>query len=241
MRGMSRRPVIGITLDHVQQASRYMLPKPYVQAVERAGGLPLLLPYAVDHALIDAYADLIDGMLFTGGDDLDPSRWGQVYHPNAKPIDPDRERFEMALLAAVEKRRLPTLGICLGSQVMNVYRGGTMQQFIPDMNLPVTIEHRRLGESWEARHPVRLESASTLSDLLRKSEVSANTSHKQCMGTIGKGLRVIGTAPDGIVEALEDPSMPLWLGVQWHPERQIDEPDHLRLFELLVDKANRRG
>lgn len=233
-----KRPVIGITVDTHDDRPYYESPFAYAKSVEAAGGLPLLLPYKTDTALVPAYVDLLDGLLFSGGNDLNPKTWGEDYHPRTKPIDPDRERWERALLAEVERRRTPTLGICLGSQLMNVYRGGSMTQFIPD-HKPGSLEHRKLDLEKETRHPVSVNPESLLGALLGKREVDANSSHKQCMNQIGRGLRVTATAPDGVVEALEDPTFPLFLGVQWHPERLavLDEKDHQSLFRLLVDKS----
>src|SRR5205809_4612916 len=112
------RPVIGITVDYNDKQTCYESPYAYATAVEKAGGLPILIPYKTDLSLIPQYVDLIDGMLFSGGNDLDPGAWGEERNPKTKAIDPDREKFERALMAEVEKRRTPTLGICLGSQLM---------------------------------------------------------------------------------------------------------------------------
>lgn len=232
---MAKRPVIGVTCDYRDEKPSYALPFAYCEAVERAGGLPLMLPYRVDVSLVGQYADLVDGMLFTGGNDLNPAAWGEAVHPKAVPIDPLRERFERALMAVVEAKRVPTLGICLGSQLMNVHRGGTLSQFIPD--LTEQIEHRRVGTEWNQRHDVLIEPDSVLAEAIATDRVRSNTSHKQAVAKVGKGLRVVAKAPDGVVEAVEDPTFPLWLGVQWHPERQHDEAEHFALFKLLVKRA----
>ena len=163
------RPVIGITIDQHDQPGRYESPVDYAKSVELAGGLPLLLPYQSDLSLIPQYVDLLDGILFTGGDDLDPSIFGQPRHPKAVPIDPARQKFELALLAEVEKRRLPALGICLGSQLMNVYRGGTLHQFLPDVPREGLLEHRKVGENL-LRHPITLDTESQLGQAIGKSE-----------------------------------------------------------------------
>jgi putative glutamine amidotransferase len=235
---MPKRPVIGITCDYRDDKPSYALPFAYCDAVEKAGGLPLMLPYRSDLSLVTQYADLVNGMLFTGGNDLDPTPWGETVHPKAVPIDPLREKFERALMAEVEARRVPTLGICLGSQLMNVHRGGSLNQFIPDLERASDIEHRRLGTDWDARHEVHLESDSLVKQAMGTEAVKSNTSHKQSIRNVGKGLRVVARSPDGIVEAIEDPSLPLWVGVQWHPERQHDEAEHLGLFKLLVERAS---
>src|SRR5436305_2052096 len=124
---VSKRPVIGITVDTSDQhPRRYESTNDYAISVERAGGLPVMLPYRVPLSLIPRYVDLLDGLLFSGGDDLDPALYGETYHPKAHPVDPDRQRFELALLAEAERRQLPVLGVCLGSQLMNVHRGGSL-------------------------------------------------------------------------------------------------------------------
>ena len=245
MRSMPR-PVIGITVDYNDKFTCYECPFDYSTAIEKAGGLPLLIPYRSDLSLIPQFVDLIDGMLFSGGDDLDPKAWGEGYYPGTAPIDPLREKFERALMAEVEKRRTPTLGICLGSQLMNVYRGGSMHQFLPELARPDAIEHRKTGGDAGRdgagkvnRHAISLEPDSIAAQAIGKTEINANTSHKQSVAKVGRGLRIIGKAPDGVIEGTEDPTMPLWLGVQWHPERLHEEKEHFALFKLLVDKASR--
>lgn len=229
-------PRIGITVDTHDRPDQYESPMAYATSVEKAGGLPLLLAYRTDLSLIPQLVDTLDGILFSGGNDLDPTLYGETYHPKAVPIDPARQRFEMALLEEVERRRTPALGICLGSQLMNVYRGGSLTQFIPEENRAPAIEHRKI-ENVTPRHGVRVEPASLVAQAVGKTDIDANSSHKQAVKRLGRGLRAIGTAPDGVIEGVEDPSLPLFLGVQWHPERLHDEKDHLALFKLLVDRA----
>ncbi|MDB5290624.1 MAG: peptidase [Phycisphaerales bacterium] len=230
------RPVIGITVDTSDKPDQYESPIAYATSVEKAGGLPLLLPYQTDLALIPQIVDILNGVLFSGGNDLDPALYGETYHPKAVPIDPARQRFELALMAEVERRRTPALGICLGSQLMNVYRGGSLAQFLPETPRDPAIEHRKI-DGVLPRHSIHLDPGTVAVQAIGKSDIDANSSHKQAVKRVGKGLRVIGTSPDGVIEGIEDPSLPLFLGVQWHPERLHDEADHLALFRLLVDKA----
>jgi putative glutamine amidotransferase len=233
---MNPRPVIGITTDYHDTEERYLSTMTYTQAVERAGGLPLLIPFAIDHDLIPQIVDQFDGILFTGGNDMNPKRWGEEWHPKVARMDQRREEFEFALLAEVEKRCTPALGVCFGSQLMNVHRGGSLTQFLPDEK--DAMEHRNLMEKGQQRrHEIKLETDSQLGRAIGKSDVSVNTYHKQAVNKIGKGLRIIATAPDGVIEAFEDPTMPLYAAVQWHPERLIDEPEHLAPFKLLVTKS----
>src|SRR5947207_377870 len=151
-----KRPVIGITTDSNDTDDRYLSTMTYANAVEKAGGLPLLLPYAVDHTLIPQYVDLLDGILFSGGNDMNPVRFGEEWHPKVAGMDEQRERFEFAWIAEVEKRRMPALGICFGSQLMNVHRGGSLTQFLPDQK-PDAMNHRTLPKAEPTRHAVKVE------------------------------------------------------------------------------------
>ncbi|MGD0390328.1 MAG: gamma-glutamyl-gamma-aminobutyrate hydrolase family protein, partial [Tepidisphaeraceae bacterium] len=198
------RPLIGITLDTHDDGDKYESPYAYAKSVERAGGLPLLLPYQSDLALVPQFVDACDGFLFTGGNDLDPALYGQSWHPKAVRIDPARQKFELALLAEVERRRLPALGVCLGSQLMNVHRGGSIHQFLPDLARPNPLEHRKIGDELP-RHNVTLDLASRLGRAVGKPEISVNSYHKQSADRLGRGLRVVATAPDGVIEGFEDP------------------------------------
>jgi len=233
------RPIIGITTDSNDTDDRYAVTMTYVKAIERAGGLPLLIPYAVDHALIAQYVDLLDGIRFTGGNDMNPSRFGEEWHPNVVRMDERREKFEFALIAEIEKRRMPALGVCFGSQLMNVHRGGSLTQFLPDEQRPNSLEHRKLPNQDPTRHPVKLDTDSQLGRAIGQRDLSVNTYHKQAVNKIGRGLKITATAPDGVIEAFEDPTFPLFLAVQWHPERLIEEPEHLAPFKLLVEKSRK--
>jgi putative glutamine amidotransferase len=119
---------------------------------------------------------------------------------------------------------------------MNVHRGGSLIQFLPEHERDGALEHRKL-EDFYRRHPVNLEPGTRLAEAVGKCEISVNTRHKQAISRTGKGLRVIGKAPDGVVEAIEDPSHPFFMAVQWHPENLCDEPEHLAPFKLLVEQA----
>jgi len=233
-----RRPVIGITMDYGDKPRQYMLPYDYATSIERAGGLPWPLPFKTDLALIPEIVGRLEGIVFSGGDDLDPSLYGETRHPKAEPIDPDRQRFELALIAEVERRRMPALGICLGCQLMNVHRGGSLIQFLPDAERADALEHRKL-EGDKRRHTVELEPGTKLAEAIGSRQITVNSRHKQAVARTGRGLRVIAKAPDGVVEAIEDPSHPFFMAVQWHPENLSDRPEHLAPFKLLVTSAQR--
>jgi putative glutamine amidotransferase len=239
------KPLIGITLDHHSRNTedgtlvyeQYLLPHPYTQAVDHAGGVPVLIPYhSPSH--IDRYVVMCDGFVLCGGNDYDPARWGQTRHPNAIAIDPARAAFDFRFIAAVEASGKPVLGICGGMQLMNLHRGGTLHQFIPDFS--DAIEHRRNGHAeWARRHDVQVQPGSTLARITGSTTVTANTSHKQCVDRLGAGLTIVGRAGDGVVEALEDATRAFFIGVQWHPERQHTEPNQHALFVALIEAARR--
>jgi putative glutamine amidotransferase len=128
------------------------------------------------------------------------------------------------------------MGICLGSQLLNVYRGGTLHQFLPDVPRENPIEHRK-AERQRPEHPVKVDLNSRIGRAIGKSEIIVNTFHKQAARTLGRGLKLVATAPDGIIEAFEDPDMPLFAAIQWHPERLHEREEHLALFRMLVEAS----
>ncbi|MCC6238717.1 MAG: gamma-glutamyl-gamma-aminobutyrate hydrolase family protein [Phycisphaerales bacterium] len=232
-------PRIGISTDYISTKRCYSLGFDYVRAVLRAGGLPLLIPFQIPLEQIGSVLDSLDGIIISGGDDADPARWGEARHPAAVPLDPDRERFDLALLEQAQKRTMPILGICLGSQLINIQRGGSLVQYLPDIATRGSLEHRTLTDP--TRHEVRLVDGSRLAGVMGCVTCSVNTRHKQAISTPGRGLKVVATATDNVIEAVEDPDYPFLLAVQWHPENLTDEPPHLRLFHALVQAAGQRG
>lgn len=207
--------------------------------VEKAGGLPVLIPYR-SIALVEQYLDLCDGFVLSGGADYDPAAWGESRHPQAVAVDPAREKFDRAIIKAIENRNKPVLGICAGCQIMNLSRGGSLHQFIPDFS--DQIEHRRFTiEEWSKRHPVQIDRDSILARPIGATNLSVNSSHKQSINRLGQSLTITARSPDGIVEMIEDRSKPFYVGVQWHPERMLDDPMQQRLFGLLIEAARRSG
>lgn len=199
----SGRPLIGITADLAGE--KFTVAKPYSEAIRAAGGLPLVLPCMAE--LAADFVHLCDGILLTGGDDPITTHWGVPVHPNAKPVDPQRQDFELALLAALDLQpHKPVLGVCLGMQYMGLHCGGTLDQNLPD-SLPTAADH------WDRRaHEIHGELGSGL----------VNSHHRQALSDPG-AMRVVATAPDGVIEAVQRDDRPFYLGVQWHPERTDDE------------------
>ncbi len=232
----ARRPVVGIT-TYAEQARwgawdlpAALLPLAYVRAVADAGAAPLLVP-PVGDAVAPALA-VLDGLLLAGGADLDPAGYGAAAHPETAAVRPERDASELALLRAALDERLPVLGVCRGMQLLNVALGGTLEQHLPDV---VGHEGHRGPPGVFAEHEVRLERTARVGRALDET-VAVRSYHHQGVDRIGEGLRVVGRAPDGAVEALEHEDLPFVVGVLWHPEAG-DDP---RLFEALVEAARER-
>ena len=227
------RPVIGITTYVTPAKWSYwdteaaLIPADYVYAVERAGGRALLVPPSEDG--VEETLQALDGLLFSGGSDLDPGLYDQQPHEETFGIHEGRDRAELALLEAALERDMPVLAICRGSQVLNVARGGDLVQHLPEV---VGDEKHKHTPGTFADHDVTLEDGTRLGSLLG-DRAPVKSHHHQGIGRIGTGLRVAALAEDGTVEAVEDPDRRFAVGVLWHPEAGEDA----RLFEELVREA----
>ena len=230
---MARRPVIGITTYltlarfGVWEDDAALIPAAYVQAVEAAGGRALLVPPSMEG--IDETLDALDGLLFSGGSDLDPEIYGQEAHAETDGVVPVRDRAEIVLLQAALERDMPVLAVCRGSQVLNVARGGDLVQHLPDV---VGDEKHKHTPGVFADHDVDLVSGTRVQQILG-DHAPVKSHHHQGYGQLGAGLREAARADDGTIEALEDPSLRFALGVLWHPEAGED----FALFEALVEEA----
>jgi gamma-glutamyl-gamma-aminobutyrate hydrolase PuuD len=216
------RPRIGVTraTDHLNDT--------YVRALESAGAEVVELAPGAD---AEAMLDGLDGLLFTGGYDVDPAEFGAAPHPATVP-DPDRDALELPLVRAAVGRGTPVLGICRGIQVINVALGGDLLQHLPEHDHHTTGESRQLTP-----HSVRVAAGSQTADVLGASEVPVNSLHHQAVGRVAPGLVATGWSDDGVVEAVESPDGRV-LAVQWHPEELIDDHPHSRrVFKWLVEKA----
>jgi putative glutamine amidotransferase len=227
------RPVVGIT-TYVEPArwgawelEAALIPFAYVQAVERAGARPLLVPPSDEG--VEETLDVLDGLLLSGGSDLDPETYGAEAHPATSGLRPERDRAELALLEGALARDMPVLAVCRGFQVLNVACGGDLVQHLPEV---VGDEKHREVPGTFSEHPVRIEDGSKLGAVLGDS-APVMSSHHQGVGTVGRGLREVAWADDGTIEGLEDPERRFALGVLWHPEAGED----MKLFEALVAEA----
>lgn len=232
------RPVIGLTsyLEQIQ-SDGWDIPAGYLGAnyfegVIKAGGVAVLLPpQPVDDDIVESLLDSLDGLVITGGYDLDPATYGQQPHPKTDAPRPVRDTFELALLRGALDRGLPVLGICRGTQLLNVAFGGTLHQHLPDV-----LGHRghHAGYGRFTKSPVRTVPGTRLAALLGDS-ADAWCYHHQAVDKVGAGLIVSAQDADGVVEGLEVPGAHFAVAVQWHPEQFLDD---LRLFTAIVDAAN---
>jgi len=240
------QPLIGITTALYPRADsgpRYhRVYAPNVFAVERAGGLPVLIPAGLQADSLRAIYDRLDGLLIPGGGDINPARYGAQAHPLTANIDDARDELEITVArwAAADER--PLMGICRGHQLVHVALGGALVQDI-DEEIPGALHHHdSVDRPRDLSHTVSAAPDSLLAALLQGANPTVNSRHHQAVGRPAPSLRVVARAPDGVIEASELPNHPFFLAVQWHPEDLIaDDPAMLRLFEALVEAARKRA
>jgi putative glutamine amidotransferase len=225
-------PLVGITANPPNAAGRFEVAREYVDAVRRAGAIPVLISPGEQH--IDELLERLDGVVLSGGGDIDPARWGSGGHPAIEHIDDDRDELELRLAREVADEGIPTLAICRGAQVVNVALGGTLHPHLPDV-VGDDVAHRRKPK-WEHRHFVEAEAGSLVAAAMGADRVQPASWHHQAIDRPGNGLAVTAWAPDGVIEAIEMPSHPWLVGVQWHPEvTAADDEAQQGLFDALVE------
>ncbi len=235
-----RRPLVGITPDVEGEgdASRYVLKTAYADAVLRAGGLPLVLPFSVEVAVVDGYLDRVSGVVVTGGAfDVPPEAYGEAPREGLGALKPSRTAFETLVLQTALRRKLPILAICGGMQLLNVVLGGTLYQDLR-RELRGAKEHEQRNDRTQPSHPVEVREGSALAEVLGRGQLMVNSTHHQAVSQVAPTLRVSASSPDGVVEAIESTEHPFALGVQWHPELLLQSmPLQLGLYRALVQKA----
>jgi putative glutamine amidotransferase len=243
---MRARPLIAVTTSEIRRpedvAARPQGEPPklevalatlYPEAIERAGGVPVIVPLLRPEA-IGSLLDRVDGVCLPGGPDLQPTSYGEEPHPQLGPTEPRVDAVELALVRAADRRRLPILGICRGMQVLNVARGGTLHQHLPDV-VGDQLQHRQPDHGSIPTHLVETAPHSLLRSTLGGPALEVNSFHHQAVRTLGRGLVATAWAQDGTIEAIENPGDRLVLGVQWHAEGLLA---HAPLFELLIAEAS---
>jgi len=241
----SKKPLIGITLSQALKVKYRRSPmrsefdylaKFYHYAVEKTGGRPIGLFNTYNFSLIKEYLNLVDGLIFTGGYDLDSKYFHQHPHPkSSRPREP-RDWFELTLLKEAMKLKKPVFCICRGHQLLNVVQGGDLYQDMSLINFQL-LKHHGDSHAGEINHIVHLQKESMLYDIIGRQNIKCNSSHHQAVDKVGKGLIVSAKTSDGIVEGFELPDYPFLLSVQWHPERIFKRAHARRLFEALISAA----
>jgi putative glutamine amidotransferase len=243
------RPLIGVSTSEVrvQESARPMpegdppqremvLGMVYAAAVQRAGGIPVVLP-PVPPADVGSLLRRLQGLCLSGGPDLDPAAYHARAHSELGPIEPELDAFELALARQADDLGLPVLGICRGCQVLNVARGGTLFQHLPDIT-GGRLGHRQTEPGRVPTHTVTIAPGSHLAAITGTLELEVNSFHHQAADQLGEGLRPVAWSPDGVIEAIEDPDAPFYLGVQWHAEGLVGRKEHEALFRALVEAAD---
>lgn len=234
-------PLIGVTTAAVSRdPERVQLNAAYVRAVQVGGGVPVLLPPYLTPASLGQLLQTVDGLLLTGGGDIDPMRYGEEPHESVAFVSPERDTMEIAAVHAAIEVGLPLFALCRGMQVLNVALGGSLIQDIPSQ-FETDIDHSQKGPRDEATHPVDIDPSSRLFGLVGAERIEVNSLHHQALKTLGRGLKAVAWAPDGIIEGIELPGDGFVVGVAWHPEELVDSrPEALALFRALVEEAGGR-
>ncbi len=233
-------PIIGVTTHRISgkkvQGDEYGSPVSYLNAVSAAGGVPLLIPAHLDEAQLQRVMERVDGLLFTGGGDVDPQRFSGAAHPEVYGIEPDRDRAEITLTHTAIQVGRPLLGICRGIQLINVALGGTLYTHIADQ-LPGALRHDYFPDipRNHLAHPVQIEGGSCLAGVLGGTQFEVNSLHHQGLERVAPGLVVTAHSPDSLVEAVELPGHPFALAVQWHPEWLQEHEAQRALFRAFVE------
>ena len=247
------RPLIGVTTSEMREARRthplregdppqreMALGMVYLRAIERAGGLPVVLP-PLDLDAVGPLLERLDGLCLSGGPDLDPQAYDAPRHPRLGEVEPDLDAVELALAQAADRAAIPVLGICRGAQAMNVARGGTLHQHVDDVT-DGSLHHRQAAPGRVATHTVDVEAGSRLAAIVGAGPaLPVNSFHHQAVDRVGRDLRVVARSPDGLTEAIESDGPALYLGVQWHAEGLVAASEQLALFDALIDAAAERA
>jgi len=235
MLNTDKKPIIGITTYGRSEAGNFYLPDEYVDAVRIAGGIPVLLPPGESHS--DQVLHIIDGLIFTGGGDIDPALYSGREHPSIERIDHERDAFELELAKKVFSLNLPVLGVCRGFQMLVIATGGNLITHIPEAP-DSNIFHRDENKN-TIEHSVQITQNSRLAKIIGSNEAPVKSKHHQAVKTIGDEWQIVAHSSDGIIESIEHKKHPWMIAVLWHPELAPEDKRQQRLFKALVDAAGR--
>jgi putative glutamine amidotransferase len=232
------KPVIGITAGFNNSEEKHFLTDFYVQAIENSGGIPIILP-SMDINLIDEVYNMVDGLIFSGGSDVEPAFFGESPKRGIGEITPIRDQFELYLAKKALAGLKPVLGICRGVQVLNIAAGGNIYQDIGEITV---LEHDQKAPKWATFHEVEVLNDSLLYKIIGKTKIKVNSFHHQSLKDLGQGLMKVAWSNDGLIEAIETTSKEKTIiGVQWHPECTWNRDSESKaLFEFLINSAGKQ-
>lgn len=233
------KPIIGVTPQYDIENDRIKIEPSYFQAIRSSGGVPVLLPLHNDSKDLEELLHCLDGVLFSGGPDVNPLYFNEEAIPECGTIVIERDRMELGLLPMVMQKQLPILGICRGIQTINIALGGDIYQDIKaQTDSKVNIMHYQKAKSSTTIHKIQIVKDTLLERILQKEVSLVNSFHHQVVRKLGKGLTVAATSSDGFIEAITMESYPFFLGVQWHPEELYElEEDAQLIFREFIDAA----
>ena len=230
----NKKPLIGITTYGRNDQGSFSLPVLYVDSIRRAGGIPLLIVPGEDH--LDEIIDRVDGIVLAGGGDLNPGAYNGKTHEKIYNIDTERDTSELRIGELILAKKIPTLAICRGIQIINTILGGTLFEHIPD-HFGETIPHRLPPRS-PSRHNVTIDQNSNLFDIIQKQEIEVTSLHHQSIDKLADGLSIVAKSVDDVVEAIEFKGESWFIGIQWHPEyTSAKDPNHQILFFAFVQRS----
>lgn len=238
-------PLIGLTTRNTVSPTYNIplisSPRSYVEALSRAGAAALLLPLGLKKDQLERLVNMLDGIIFTGGGDIETARFQGTDHPLVSLVDPERDEMEFDLVCKVREAEIPLFGICRGIQVINVAFGGSLYTHLADQ-APETVEHTFFpGYPWDhIAHAVQVAQGSLLAEIVEEPSIQVNSLHHQGIRALASNLTAVGWSPDGLVEAVELTDYPFGLAVQWHPEWLPEAPHSQALFEAFVAAASHR-
>lgn len=230
-----RKPIVGITLQIDYDDNKYWSRPTYFNSLLACGAIPMVFPVTGDPEIVDQLTDTVDGVIFSGGFDVHPSIYGEEVAPYCRKISPERDEFENLLIKSVREKKIPSIGICRGIQVMNAMLGGTLYQDIASQRENYVVHSE--GPVFEKMlHTVDIIENTPLSRIIPEKTIDVNSVHHQAIKDVAPPLAAMAISEDGLVEAVYDPSQPFFVGVQWHPEGsfRVDENSR-RIFGAFVD------
>lgn len=236
------RPVIGIPPSIENGDNKHFINYDNIAAIKAAGGTPFILPYGYEEEIITQVADIIDGLYLTGGNDIDPTTFGEEPHPKLGEINPVRDYYELSLIAKMLEADKPILGVCKGCQMINIALGGDMYQDIHTQKETPLLQHSQHAPAEHGSHFVDVYENTLLQSILKKDRIKVNSRHHQANRQPGKEMVHSGIASDGVVEASESTTHTFVLGLQWHPENMAvaGNEDAQKIFTSFIDACRNK-